>query len=91
MKHALAERHGRADLRQTRPTHAPSQPSSHPPSHRLRDAMALLALGGLLLQCWAQCSQVARRRRLERPVASSPAVQRWEGEGGQPLDEPPPQ
>ncbi len=83
MKHALAERRGRAEPRQTCPTRTPS--------HRLRDGLALLALGGLLLQCWAQCSQVVRRRRLERPAASSPAVQRWEGEGGQPLDEPPPQ
>lgn len=83
MKHAWAERQGRADLRQTRPTRAPT--------HRLRDGLALLALGGLLLQCLAHYGRVARRRRLEVPVATSPAEQRWEGEGGQPLDEPPPQ
>lgn len=83
MKQALPERHRHALARQTAPTQAPS--------HRVRDALALMALGGLLFQCWAHCSEVYRRRRLERPAAASPAEQRWEGEGGQPLDEPPPQ
>lgn len=55
-----------------------------------RDGLALVLLGGLLLQGWLRWHAVYRRRQQDRPAAKPAAVQRWEGEGGQPLPDPPP-
>lgn len=58
--------------------------------HGVRDGVALALLGGLLFTGWLCCRDVYQRRQLERPVAKPSALQRWEGEGGQPLPDPPP-
>ena len=52
--------------------------------------LVMAAVGLLLWQAWTGYREVCRRRLNERPAAQAPALQRWEGEGGQPLPAPPP-
>jgi hypothetical protein len=59
-------------------------------SSRRGNGLLLAAVGLMVWQAWTGYRDVCRRRaNAARPAAKPPALQRWEGEGGQPLPESP--
>jgi hypothetical protein len=54
------------------------------------NGLMLAAVGLVLWQAWTGYRELGRRRaNAARPAAKPPALERWEGEGGQPLRDPP--